>query len=150
MRSKQADHQVSGLGEVTGARQRLPAAGVAAKCGRVGVAAGLSEAGDGIDRVVTSHLDEQVLAVGLDRGLVVAGQRGKLALEVVTPRSIARSTSSSRVGVARLSGSAVSQAKASNSSRCASLMRLGRPGRGVSRKPSMPSCTRHVRQCETV
>ncbi|WP_375541860.1 IS110 family transposase [Paraburkholderia sp. CNPSo 3281] len=64
IRGQQTDHQVSGFGKLAGARQGLPAAGVAAKCARVDGAADLGEASHGIDRVVALHLDEQVLAVG--------------------------------------------------------------------------------------
>jgi len=55
---------------------------VATKCRRVSVAADLGQAGNGVDRVVAFHLDEQMLAIGLDRGLIVAGQGGELALEL--------------------------------------------------------------------
>ena len=58
---------------------------MAAEGRRVGVAPELSEAGDGVDVAVGStiaeYLDQQVLAVGFDAGVLVTGKRDKLALE---------------------------------------------------------------------
>jgi hypothetical protein len=59
---------------------------MAAEGRRVGIAPKFGEAGDGVDAVVVTvgawavDLDQQVLAVGFDPGMLMTGERGELAL----------------------------------------------------------------------
>ena len=39
-----------------------------------------TQAGDGVDGIIATHLDQQVLAVGANLHLIVTGERGELAL----------------------------------------------------------------------
>ena len=89
MRPEQRDDQIGDGGEVAGAWQWLPTAGMAAKCRGVGVAPEFGDARDGVDAVFfsvgaasTMDLDQQMLAVGLYAGVWVTGERGELALEL--------------------------------------------------------------------
>lgn len=60
---------------------------MAAECRGVGVARELGEARDGVDVVVLKvptiavYLDQQMLAVGFDAGVLVSGEHGEVALE---------------------------------------------------------------------